>query len=426
MKDKFLLYLTDENVRLYRGSLDKLCVLGGSFKEVHSKLEGFLSFAPKIPLALIVDCQLPNIREEKLPTLFPWDYLRFLFYKRAEWAALGGYVGNHFIKEEGILYLRWVHVSENDPLTSWVLWMKTLSNPFCGIFFAPLEAGKFLRQHFPKSNEYQILVYEVSPQKIRHVIFKGRRLLLSRLSQGNEDIKSSLHFLSRSHSSLYENLKILTLTKENLLSFVPTKTLPDPQAFLWFLGSLKRPLLPLRMSISLNKMWIRPIAFIVGASFLMAIGIMVYEGQEYQTKALAISKEIEVLKGKIHHLKPLLAGHNVSRLRHALEQYQLLKVQSLTPFETLEKLSILLKKHQLHLEMVKWSPLEIDIKFLMHEQDRKSLASQLDSFLVSCRKAFSQGKVLLLQGPYKSSPHETFESLSEGMLPMVHAKIVLP
>ena len=103
MKDKFFLYLTDENVRLYRGSLNKLCILSGSFKEVHSKLESFLSSAPKIPLALIVDCQLPNIREEKLPTLFPWDYLRFLFYKRAEWAALGGYIGSHFIKEEGVL-----------------------------------------------------------------------------------------------------------------------------------------------------------------------------------------------------------------------------------------------------------------------------------------------------------------------------------
>jgi hypothetical protein len=426
MKDKFFLYLTDENVRLYRGSLHKLCVLPGSFKEVRSKLEGFLSSAPKIPLSLIVDCQLPNIREEKLPTLFPWDYIRFLFYKRAEWATLGGYVGSHFIREEGTFYLRWVHVSANDPLTPWVLWMKTLSNTCCGIFFAPLEAEKFLSQHFPKSNGYQVLVYEVSPQKIRHVIFKGRRLLLSRLSQGNEDIKSSLHFLSRSHPTLYENLKILTLTKETLLSFVPTKTLPDPQAFLWFLGALKRPLLPLRMSISLNKAWIRPIAFIAGASFLMAIGIMIYEGQEYQTKAFALSKEIEALKSKIQHLKPLLTGQNVPHLRQALEQYHLLKVQKLTPFAALEKLSILLKKHQLHLEMVKWSPLEIDIKFLMHGQDRKSLAPQLDSFLVSCRKVFLQGEVLLLQGPYKSSPQETFESLSEGALPMVRVKIVLP
>lgn len=425
MKEKFLLYLTDENVSLYRGSLNKLCVLVGSFKDVHSKLEGLLSSAPKVPLALIVDCQLPNIREEKLPTLFPWDYLRFLFYKRAEWAALGGYVGSHFIREEGVFYLRWVHVSENDPLTPWILWMETLSNPSGGIFFAPLEAGKFLRQHFPKSNDYQAFVYGVSSQKIRHVIFKGRRLLLSRLSQGNEDIKSSLHFLNRSHPTLYEKLKILTL-KESLLSFVPTKTLPDSQAFLWFLGSLKRPLLSLRMSSSLNKLWIRPLAFIGGASFLIAIGTMIYEDQNYQTKSFGLSKEIEVLKSKIDRIKPFLTGQNVPRLRQALEQYQLLKVQKLIPFEVVEKLSILLKKHHLHLEMVKWNPLEIEIKFLMQGQDRKSLSLQLDSFLVSCRKVFSQGEVLLLQGPYKSSPHETFESLSEDMLPMVRVKIACP
>ncbi len=314
MRKKFFLYLTDEEIILYRGTQEKLCSFKNDAEGIEHELQKFLSFSPKVPLCILIDRSHQYVREEKLPALLPWDRIRFLHHKKVEWRTLEGYFGFHFLKQKGEIYLRWIHVALNDFLSSWLVWAHSLPNPSGGIFFIPLEAGIFLKKHFSSLTDYQMLIYPVSSKETRHVIFKGKRLLLSRGLLGKEDIRSSLHFLSRSYPDIHEKLHILTLMQEDVLPFPHVKVLVDPQAFFKFLALQKRPSLLIQRNVSSRGRWLRVGGGVIFLSVLVATGITIYQGLDYQYKRKALLPKIEYLKTQGHFLESLLQNKDIDSL----------------------------------------------------------------------------------------------------------------
>ncbi len=429
MPEKFLLYLTDEEIMLHKGPHEKIYTFKGNFEDVQQNLQNVLIQTPKTPLRLLIDRSHQDIREEKLPPLPPWDRIRFLSHKKAEWRTQGGVAGFHFLKQDRETYFRWVHISQNDSLIPWVLWAKSLMNPFEGVFFVPLEAGNFLKRHLSATNGYHMILYPISSSETRHSIFKGSRLLLSRLSQGEEGFTSSLHFLSRSYPDIHENLHVLSLIKEVPLLLPNVKTLPDPQVFLSFLAAQKRSSLSLDQRAPSRILRLRIGGGIALLSALLVTGINIYQGFEYKKKSFALLPEIEALKSQTHLLKSLLQNKDIVTLRRALEDYHHLKSQTVNPLQTFEKLAALLKEHKIHLENLRWhqgQELEMIISFLMEQKIGELLATQFEVFLASCRRAFPESQVRVLKAPFNRSTHEIFKSPSNSSLPLAQVRILFP
>ncbi len=429
MKKKFLLYLTDEEVTLYKGANEKLYTCKENLKDAQQQLQNVLSNSPKVSLRLLIDRNHQSIQEEKLPFLLPWDRMRFLSHKKAEWQTQGGYVGFHFFKQKREAYFRWVHVSQKDSLISWLSWVKSLPNPSGGIFFVPLEAGIFLKKTLSVSNNYQMILYPLSSAGMRHVIFKGNRLLLSRLSQGEEDLKSSLHFLSRTYPDIHESLDVLSLIKETP-SFLPhVKILSDPQALLSFLSAQKRPSLSFSQSSSSSLLRLRVAAGVALLSMLFLTGYNVYQGLDYKRKVLTLSPEIGFLKDRVRYLNSLLKNTNVPTLRTASEHYHYLRARPLNPIEAFEKLSFLLKKQEIHLENLRWlhgQKLEIMMSLVMEDKIGEPLATHFERFLLACKDLFPKSQIHVIKGPFNSSIREIFKTPSPTSLPLAQIKIIFP
>ncbi|OJW51047.1 MAG: hypothetical protein BGO67_11995 [Alphaproteobacteria bacterium 41-28] len=427
MEEKFLLYLTDDEVVLFRGPQEKLYTFKGTSEDAQRDLQNVLIRAPKIPLRLLIDRSHQDVREEKLPPLPPWDRIRFLIHKKAEWRTQGGFAGYHFLKQDKETYFRWVHIPPNDSLIHWLLWAKSLINPM-SVFFVPLEAGNFLKKHLSASDGYQMLLYPTaSSSETRHVIFKGNRLLLSRLSQEEEDLKSSLHFLSRNYPNIHENLHVLSLVKKTPSLLDHVTTLTDPKDFIRFLAIQKHPSLVLNRDSPLQSLWVRGGAGIVLLSSLLFTGMNIYQGLDYKTKALVLLAEIEGLKSEAHPLKSRLQDKDMVTLRRTQEHYHQLKSHAVNPLQTFERLAVLLKEHKIRLENLRWhhgQELEMIIGFLMEDKTGELLASRFEIFLASCKRAFPKSQVQVLEAPFNSSTHEIFKSPSNTALPLAQIRIV--
>ncbi|HUX79396.1 MAG TPA: hypothetical protein VMW10_06605 [Alphaproteobacteria bacterium] len=414
MNEKFLLYLTDDEVTLSRGHHEILYHLKGAFEDARQDLESIVLKAPKTPLRLLIDRSHQDIREEKLPPLHPWDRIRFLSHKKAEWQSQGVFFGFHFLKQDKETYFRWIHISQNDSLFTWLLWLKSLINPSGGVFFVPLEACRFLKKNLPNSNGYQMILYPISSSETRHIIFQRNRLLLSRLSEGEEGIKSSLHFLSRNYPDINENLTV--------------KTLSDHQILLSFLATQKRPSLILR-NVSSRILWLRVTAGFAQLSILFATTIMIYQGYDYKINSRTLLAEIPVLKNRVLSLKNHIGANDVASLRSALLDYQYLKSRTINPLKSFEKLASLLKEDNLRLENLSWQnrqELEIIMSFLMKNEAREMLATRFERFLDSCRNGFPKSQIYVLEGPYNSGIHEVFKNPTKTSLPLAQVRIRLP
>lgn len=408
MKQKVILYLTDEDLFLYKGASEKPSVFQGSFEEIRPALERQID--SKASLSFLIDRSHQDIYEEKLPPLFLWDRWRFLFHKKMSCSAQGGYAGFQFLREGKDLYLRWAHIVPNDSLAPWIAWIFARSGQ---VFFVALEGRGLLQQHFPSLQKYHMLLYPLPSQKMRHVIFKGRRLLLSRFSQTEEESKASLHFLSRTHPDIHENLSMLSLIEK-------------PEELRCFIVSRKKPsflLCPASFSTILWRRW-------GGGIFLLAalagIGFEVYQGVVFKNKTMVLAVEIKSLELLSKSLK---SPQDVVAIKVSLEHYALLKAYRKSPLKDFEQLAVLLKAHPVHLEHIKWhheQQYEIDLTFLIESNTREMVITQFEALLASTRAGFPKSHLHVLEAPFNSSFHETFKSSSETASPRAHIKIVMP
>ena len=428
MKEKFFLHLTDSQATLYKGTSEKIYSLQDNFEQARSELQEILMRFSKSPLRLLIDLNHQDIREEKLPPLFPWDRMRFFSYKKAELYELGGYVGFSFFKQEKESYFRWIHIAQNDSLSHWFSWLTSLANPDQEIFFVPLEAGNFLKNNLPFSTGYQMLIYPISSHENRHVIFKGNRLLLSRLSQKEEDLKTSLHFVSRTHQDIHEKLQVLSLVKESLLTFPEAKTLPNPQTLLSFIATQKRPTFTLQRQLSSKLLWPRVCMGIVFVGLLTSLGFHLYQGFYFKNKTVEVMKTIDVLQTKAHHLRTLLENEDVSAVKAAMTQYHRLKSLTMNSLKIIDQLVTLLNRHTIRLHQLEWhaeAKSELIISFWMNNKRGSALAAQFESFLLSCQDIFPRSHIHVLKAPFNSSAHEIFKNHADQALPTVQIKIVL-
>jgi len=413
MREKLILYLTDTEILLYQGGHQKRFVWQGKITEIQEELDRLLEAYPKAPLSLLIDMSSLDIREEKLPPLFPWDRMRFLIHKRAEYAAQVGYAGFQFLKEEKATYFRWIHVPENSSLSAWILWVTSRSNPLKGLFIVPLEAGCFLKQHL--STPYQMLIYGPSSQTTRHVIFKGNRLLLSRMTQGDEDFKSSLHFLSRNHPDIHEKLSVLNLFEK------------DPSALLTYMASRKRPSFPLISPSKVALLRKGAITLLVGS--LLLSGFKGYQGIEFKSESEVLIPQIESLKLRLQNLKNNLENKEVEKIRDGLANYHHLKTHSENPLVRFEHLFPLIQKYQIRLENIKWQygpPTELLLTFIMKETTPETLSSSFSQFLKSCTDIFPGVHISISSAPFNSGLQETFKGPPDISLPLAQVRLVFP
>jgi len=429
MRERFILFLTEDEIILHKDSSKKVYSFSDNLEKIQAELKKRVSLSPKTPLCLFIDRNHQDVRDEQLPPLMLWDRLRLLSHKKEGWTSQEKFHGYQFFKQDGKSFLQWINITQNDSLISWISWIKSLSNPLHGVFFVSLEAEKFLKKHFPSSHHYQMLIYKISSHKIRYVIFKGRRLLLLRPWSGEEDLRTSLHFLSRLYPDIHEKLHVLNLLNEIPISFPDAITLPDPQAFIDFLISQKRASCALNIDSSSQNQWvIRGIQFVC-YSFLALASFSVYQSLHYQKETRALLSKTEVLKGRIQHKKALLKNKDVIQLRVALDHYYHLNSQMRDPFKVLETLSLALKKNHLRLENLIWNygqTIEVEIGFFMQNHNESTLSNQFYTLLSSLSTLFPNSHIQIMEAPFKSGSHETYKYPLDLSLPMARIRIVQP
>ncbi|MBA3813089.1 MAG: hypothetical protein H0X26_01135 [Alphaproteobacteria bacterium] len=425
MREKFILLLTDDEIILYKGAKNHTYGLAEGIESLQSELKNVLSLSPKVPLCLLIDRNHQDIREEQLPALMLWDRLRLLSHKREEWTSQGEFHGYHFFKQGGQSFLQWVNITQNDPLTPWFLWIKSLSNPLEGALFVSLEAGRFLKKYCPSTDNYHVIIYKTS-QRIRYAIFKDKRFLLCRPFSGEEDLRTSLHFLSRLYPDIHEKLQVLNLIKEISLTLPHIITLPDPSTFINFLSHQTRGTLSLNIKTSSQNQWIgRVIKFIFICSLLLT-GIFVHQSLEYKQETDILCSKMGELKRQIQRRKVLLKNKNVLLLQSALAHYHYLQSQLQLPFKTLEILGSVLDKHRLRLQSLIWlseKSFDMEISFFMPGDKNGSLADAFNDLLFSLAKAFPKSQIQVIEAPFKSGPHETYEYPSSLCPPVAHLRI---
>lgn len=429
MRKEICLIITDEEIIVYKGSVKKIYTFNDGTEHIQAELKHFLSLTPKVPLYLLIDRIHQDVREEQLPPLSPWDKLRFLSHKREEWMSQGIFHDYQFFKQDKKSFLQWVCIAKNDSLISWFSWIKSLSNPFGSVSFVSLEAGRFLKKHFPASQGYNMLIYQMGPHKTRYAIFKHKRLLLFRPWSGEEDMRRSLHFLSRTYPDIHEKLQILNLIGNISLSFPYVTTLADPQAFINFLIFQKGGTPILKIIPSLHCQWLKIGTALIFISFIVLSCVTLYQALLYKHKLKTLFSNLDTVKKQIQHHKILLKNQDIVFLRSALNHYGYLTSQIRDPFITFKKLSIVLKKHQLQLESLLWNyeqTVSLEMSFFMKNHNNTSLVHQFNALLDSLTKAFPTSHIQIIEGPFQSSGHETYKYPTTSSLPMARIRIELP
>jgi hypothetical protein len=413
-KDKYLIYLMDGEAILYNQSFEKVCTLPATFEEAEIILNNYLK--SKIYISLLIDQNHQDIQEEKLPPLFPWDLLRLLHYKKASCAVLGGYGGFQFFRQNKETYLRWVHIPEKDARTHWISWTLNHSGQ---VSFAALEGRNFLNHSFPSPKKYQLLSYSLPSQKIRHVVFQGKRILLSRLPQGEEEVKSSLHFLSRPHPDVYDDIDIINLDEKGVPSY--------PYGLIEYIASQRKSSFCLHHLLMSKSLWIRKGMGGFLSLLLLWMGVEVYESFDFKQKNVSLLSDNMFLKRTTE--VSLLPSKDTPLFHRAVDQFTFLKFYLHDPLKDFEQLAQALKAHPIHLESLIWSfnnHREITLSLSMEGETQNSLPEHFETLLSSLRDHFPKCQIQVIQAPYNSSPHETYKSSSEDSRPLVTLQVKFP
>lgn len=427
MKEKFLLILMNEELILYKDLRKKVYVLKENIEEIRAELRNFFSSSPKIPLYLLIDPNPQELREEELPPLWLWDQLRLLYHKKQHWASHGKLYGYHFLKQDKKTYLQWISLAQNDPLIGWLSWIKSLPNPFLGVYFVPLEAGAFIQKHHTSPDDYGMLIYTLSSSKTRHAIFKGRRLLLSRSFSGEEDLKSSLHFLSRTSPDIHKKIQVFNLNHDISLKLTKEIKLVAPDSFIHFLTHQKPTTLSLKINTSIHGVWFeRSVLTTFILSFFLT-GLLIHQGIEYQIATRAEEAKIALLQIQLRGRALFLKNKDVRKQRAALVHYQRLRSPKKDLFFTLKKFSPLLGQYHVKLENFIWDDGQnFEIRFSLPNHKDKTLSSLFNSLLMSFHQVFPKSHVQVLEAPFKSSSHETYKHPTEHSHPIAHIRLELP
>lgn len=438
MKEKFLLILSDEAIILYKGLSKKVYLFKENTEEVQAELKNFLSHFPKIPLYLLLDRNPQELREEELPLLWPWDQWRLIYHKKQRWVSQGELYGYHFFKQDKKNYLQWVSISRNDPLVGWLSWIKSIPNPFVGVYFVPLEAGIFMQKHHALHEDYGLLIYTLASPKTHHLVFKGKRLLLSRPFSGEEDLKSSLHFLSRSFPDIHEKIQVLNLNPDISLKLSKNIRLMDSDRFIHFLMAQKPSALSLKIPISAHRTWLERSDLIAFLLSLFLTIFLIYQGIEYQTATQAEEFKIAFLKRQLqlsqnYHAEPSVPAKagisikkNIEIQRIAISHYHHLQSREKDFFLTLIKLSAVLEKHHLRLESFVWDDKAFEIVFTLPNHKMIDLSELFKNLLRSFSQAFPKSHLHIIEAPFKSGADEIYKYPPELPYPLARLRLEFP
>lgn len=422
MQSKFFLLLLDEEILLIDVEDKKRYSLKEELKKIQQDLMEIFSHKPYNPLYLFVDRNHLEIQEEQLPSLWLWDRIRFLRHKRETWSSEKKLYKYRFFKQEGKTYLQWIQIAQNDSVMYWVSWLQSLSNPFGDIFFISLEAKKFLKAHLKPSAKYQMLIYGLSSQNARIVVFKEKRLLLFRPLEKDEDLRGSLHFLSREHPDLYENLYILNLIPGISCKLPNVTSLFIHDDFINFMRQQKRPIFSFNDFLWTGKKAMQILLF----CFLVVSGIFISQGIHLKNKSILLSPKIGSLKMRIQQLNDLLKNKNIEHLKRTIAAYQCLQKKRKNCLKTIEDLSLILNQYHVKIENFTWSFLEkeeLEIRFFIPIKDPNVLEKYFIDLVSSLQKAFHPGMVNVIEGPYNSASHESYKYPMDIPLPMVRLRI---
>jgi len=427
MKDKKFLLLNDDSITLFHHKSEKIFFFRDGIESIKESIGKYAALNSKAIFYLLVDRNHQDIREEKLPPLLFWDLMRLLYHKREAWASQGGFHGHRLLKQDGETYLQWVNISRNDPLSSWIEWFNSLPARNGGFFFIALEAGRFLKIHSPKSALYRLLLYKIHSNTARHVVFKGERLLLFRPLIEDNDLKASLHFLSRTYPDIHENLHITNQIPDNKPKSLKNGSSISSNAFIKFLTSQKKP------SIFIKKKKTSHYSFSTKTTILFLISIFCltvfffYQGFRDKGERELVLTQIEKLKLQINMKKGNITEQNIPALHAILPFYAYLKTLDKQPLKKIERLAIALKKQSLHLEELIWTDEEkttLDISIVTPLHKAHKMVERLHTLLETLADAFPHSSIHVIEAPFKSAPHETYSFPAEPLLPITRIRIV--
>lgn len=423
MREKVLIILMDEEIILYKGLSKKTYSVKDNIKDIQGELQKFMAISPQVPFCLLLDRNHQELREESLPPLWLWDQLRLLYHKKQHWKSQGELYGYRFFKQDNHHYLQWVAISKSDPLRDWISWSQSVPNPFLGVYFVPFEAGVFIQKHSSFQNGYGMLIYALSTTKIHHTIFKGRRLLFSRSFSGEEDLKSSLHFLSRTYPDIHEKIQVFNLSPKISLQTSKSITTLHPNHFLHFLTTQKPTTLFLNISTSIQSLWLKRMALMTFLLSLPLTGRDIYIGMEHQLSRQEEESKIAFFQSRLC----LINKKDTEKKKSALTHYQYIQSQQESPFPILTKLSPLIEQHHVKLKKLIWEDgKSLELIFAFPTQDGKHLFKLFKILLASLQHAFPQGHIEVLEAPWGSSVKETYKYPPVLPLPIAHLRLALP
>ena len=412
MREKLLLSLTETEATFYNQSCEKIFQTDVHFKKTEEELSYFLNNFPNKSLHLLIDPKDQYIHEETLPSLPPWDRAQYIYHKKKEWRSSTSFFGYQFLKQDGALHLRWILIPQNDPLTQWLLWFKSLSHNKGDVFFVSLELGRFLKNQRSSAAPYSLLLYKMSESPYRYVLFKGDRLLLSRPFLSKADVRDSLHFLSRRFPDIYDELQSYTLTDKTPLSHPGVIKIKETNSLLNYFLSQKRPVLKINQSDGAQKVWIKK-ASLCGLGVILFLNIiLLYKIFSSMTDSKELYAEAEKVRARLQTLQSKLKGKDIDFLQKAFTDYQYLKSQKSYSWQTLEKLSVLLNPLPLKLETLKIKQkkgLEITLSLSLPSKSSQDLMALFDAFLEACKRIFPGAEIEVLEAPFNSASHETLK-----------------
>jgi hypothetical protein len=211
------------------------------------------------------------------------------------------------------------------------------------------------------------------------------------------------------------------------LTFPHVITLSDPHIFIDFLIAQKKKTLSLNIKSSAHNQWIRKGGGCLFICSLVFTGLTIYQGLRYKNETNILLFETNKTKKIIKNRKILLYNKDIILLRLALAHYHHIQSHIRLPFKTLEKLAVLFEQHHLRLQSLIWRYeqfVDVEIRFFMQDREQTSLADQFNSLITFLTDAFPNSHIQVIEAPFKSGSHETYEYPPTQSPPMGHVRIV--